>query len=76
MINGIEVFEAIKSMSGRTLNPRHRILFVDIASKLDMPQDRLLLILTELEDAGYIKLHRTKVVSVTLTSHGLSTSIS
>lgn len=75
MKRGVEVLEAIKNMSTRTVNPQHRILFVDISSELSIRPDQLLLILTELEEAGYIKLHRTKVISVTLTNYGLSNSV-
>lgn len=66
------VFDAIKKMSKRTVNPLHRILFIDIASELKLSLGETLLLLKELEYAGYIKIHNTKVVSVTLTEYGAS----
>ncbi len=66
------VFEMIKEMSKKTYNSQHRTLLIDIASALTLPNDELLLLITELESAGLIKLHRTKVISVTLTNYGLS----
>ncbi len=73
-MDSAEVFDVIKKMSKKTYNSQHRILFNDIVVELNASDDELLLLLSELETAGFIKLHKTKVVSVSLTNYGLSKS--
>ncbi len=68
------VFDAIKRMSKKTLNSQHRILLNDIVMELKSSDDELVLLLSELVAAGLIKLHRSKVISVSLTNYGLSQS--
>lgn len=72
MVSVEEVFEKIKKMSKKTYNTQHRILLTDIAVELNTSPDKLLLHLVELEDAGFVSVHNTKVVSVSLTKYGLS----
>lgn len=69
-----KIFEAIKTMSKKTLNSQHRILLNDIASDLKLSKDNILVSLLELEYAGYIKIHRSKIISVALTNHGLQSN--
>lgn len=57
-------------MSQRTLNPSHRIFLQDIAEELCVSSDPLLVLLTELENRGLIKIHHTAVVAVSLTQYG------
>lgn len=70
MITSVEVFNKIKAMSLRTLNPRHRILLDDIYQEIPVPKDRLLVLLVELENRGLIKIFNTTVASVSLTNYG------
>jgi len=71
MITSVEVFTKIKVMSRKTLNPNHRILLSDIVSEIHVPQDSLLVLLVELENRGLIKIHKTTIVSVSLTNYGI-----
>lgn len=57
-------------MSNKTLNPLHRILLSDIASEMSMSQDSLFVFLVELENRGLIKINKTKVASINLTTYG------
>lgn len=67
-----EVFRKIKEMSQRTYSPQHRILLKDISSELVISYDTLLVLLTELKDRGVIRIHKTAVVSVSLTNYGIN----
>jgi hypothetical protein len=71
MATSENVFERIKEMSLRTLNPHPRILVKDIIAELSMPQDSLLVLLVELENRGLIKIHHTDIASVSLTRYGI-----
>jgi len=71
MITSVEIFRKIKVMSRKTLNPNHRILLSDIVSEIHVPQDSLLVLLVELENRGLIKIHKTTIVSVSLTNYGI-----
>jgi len=71
MITSVEIFRKIKVMSRKTLNPNHRILLSDIVSEIHVPQDFLLVLLIELENRGLIKIHKTTIVSVSLTNYGI-----
>lgn len=75
MITNVTVFEIIKRMSMKTLNPQHRVLLSDIASELGISKDKVLLLLIELEQVGVIKIHRTQIVSVSITNYGSTKGI-
>jgi len=70
-ITSIEVFRKIKAMSRKTLNPNRRILLTDMMNEIPVPQNSLLVLLIELEDRGLIKIHKTTIVSVSLTNYGI-----
>jgi DNA-binding MarR family transcriptional regulator len=71
MITSTEVFKQIRSMSLKTLNPKHRILIRDIATELGVEPDALLVLLAELNNRGLIRLHHTTIASVSLTDYGV-----
>lgn len=71
MITSIEVFGKIKELNMRTFGSLNRILLSDIASDLSIPSDLLLIFLTELQDKGFILIHRIPIVSVSLTNFGV-----
>lgn len=70
MITSIEVFGKIKELNTRTYGSLNRILLSDIALDLSIPSDLLLIFLTELQDKGFILIHRIPIVSVSLTNFG------
>lgn len=70
MVTSVEVFQKIRELSKKTLNPRHRILLNDICSEISIPTDSLLVLLIELENRGLIKIFNTTVTSVSLTDYG------
>jgi hypothetical protein len=72
MSTAAQVFDKMKDWSKKTLNSRHRILLSDIATELSVPQDLLLGLLTELQNAGLVRIYKTDVASVSLTSYGLT----
>lgn len=67
-----QVFDKMKDWSKKTINSRHRILLSDLVTELSISQDSLLGMLTELENAGLVKIYRTDVASASLTSYGLA----
>ena len=71
MITSVDVFKKIKAISRETLNPNRRILLSDMVNEIALPQDSLLVLLIELEDRGLIKIHKTPIVSISLTSYGI-----
>lgn len=71
MRTAADVFGKMKDWSKKTLNARHRIFFNDIAAELSLSQESLLKYLTELENAGLIKIHWTDVVAISLTRQGV-----
>jgi Mn-dependent DtxR family transcriptional regulator len=72
MCTATQVFDKMKVWSKKTLNSRHRILLNDMARELSISQELLLGLLKELEDAGLVKIYKTEVASVSLTSIGLT----
>ena len=66
-----EVFLKIKELSKRTLNSNHRIFVIDIAGALSCSKESLLISLNELENDGLIKIHKTTVTAISLTSYGM-----
>ena len=70
-ITSVEVFNEIKKLSKRTLNQRPRILMKDIITQLPISQDALFLLLVELENRGLISIHKTDIISVSLSNYGL-----
>ena len=70
MAKSEEVFEKIREMNECTLNPHRSVLLSEIASKLLLEQDSLLVLLTELQNRGLVKIHNGTVVSVSLTHYG------
>lgn len=53
------------------MNSRHRILLNDIAAEFSISEDALLKMLSELEEAGLVKIYRSDIAAVSLTSYGL-----
>lgn len=74
MITSTEVFNKIKAMSLRTLNPQHRILLDDLHQEIQIHKDTLLVLLIELENRGLIKIYNSTVASVSLTNYGNTNS--
>lgn len=72
MISSVVVFRSVKEMSQKTLSNRPRILLADIADSLSVSPDIILLLLVELENRGLVQIHKTTVVSVSLTNYGVS----
>lgn len=72
MSTAAQVFDKMKDWSKKTLNSRHRILVNDIAAELSVSHDLLLGLLKELENAGLVKIYKTDIASVSLTSYGLT----
>lgn len=70
MATSVEVFDKIRQMSQRTLNQQHRILLHEIAEELSLSNDTVLVLLTELQNRGLIRIHQTTVASVSLTNYG------
>lgn len=62
----------IKEMSAKTLGDQPRVLLSDIAGDLSIPPDLLLVFLAELEGRGLIVIHKTGIVSVSLTKFGVN----
>ena len=71
-ITSVEVFQRIKDLSRRTVESNHRILLSDIAAGMNVSQDTLLVLLTELENRGLIRVFKTMLLSVSLTQYGMS----
>lgn len=69
-MTSVEVFKLIKQLSRRTLGTHQRILLSEIASELLITQDKLLVLLIELENRGLVKIHKTRVLSVSITDYG------
>lgn len=72
MITSVEVFNKMRDMSQRTFGTRPRILLSDLAKELSIEQDVVLVLAAELENRGLINIHKTNIVSVSLTSYGVS----
>lgn len=70
MITSVDVFKEIKLLSVRKLNPRHHIAFEALLPALTISKDSLLVLLIELENRGLIKVHRSGIISVSLTDYG------
>ncbi len=75
MITSVEIFRTIKEMSQRMLSSRPRILLTDMAAALDVSPDTILVLLAELENRGLVQIHKTTIVSVSLTSYGVNQEI-
>jgi hypothetical protein len=75
MITATHVFDKMKKWSKKTLNSRHRLLLDDLAAELSIPNDSLMGLLSELENAGLVKIYKTGVAAVSLTSYGLAQEI-
>jgi Mn-dependent DtxR family transcriptional regulator len=71
MITSTEVFGKIKEMSKRTYGAQNRILLHDIADALSISSDLLLVMVIELQNRGLIIIHKTSIVSVSLTNYGV-----
>lgn len=71
-VTSVEVFRKIKELSRRTMKANHRILLSDIATGMDLSHDSLLVMLVELENRGLVRIFKTMVLSVSLTSYGIS----
>jgi Mn-dependent DtxR family transcriptional regulator len=67
-----QVFDKMKDWSKKTLNSRHRILLNDMATELSISQELLMGLLRELENAGLVKIHKSEIAAVSLTSYGLT----
>jgi len=72
MCTAAQVFDKMKDWSKKTLNSRHRLLLSDIATELSISRDLLLGLLEELEKAGLVKIYKSDIASVSLTSYGLT----
>ena len=70
MITSADVLRKIKEISTKTVNAQHRIMLNDLLDEYVFSKDALFVLLVELEDKGLVKIHKTKVVSVSLTSQG------
>lgn len=70
MNTSVEVFGKLRDMSQRRYNAYQRILLHEIARELGMSKDRLLVLLTELENRGLVCIHKTAIASVSLTNYG------
>ncbi len=69
-MTSIEVFQKIREISRRTLNPQHPILLNTLAEAMSVPNDRLLVLLVELANRGLIRIRRTSPLSISLTPYG------
>jgi hypothetical protein len=72
MITATQVFDKMKKWSKKTLNSRHRLLLDDLAAEMSIPNDSLMGLLSELESAGLVKIYKSDVATVSLTSYGLT----
>jgi len=72
MCTAAQVFDKMKDWSKKTLNSRHRLLLSDIGTELSISRDLLLGLLKELEKAGLVKIYKSDIASVSLTSYGLT----
>ncbi|HTG56093.1 MAG TPA: hypothetical protein VL943_07495 [Niabella sp.] len=70
MITSKEVFDYIKSLSAKTVNPQIRIRLSDILSGFTIPGEKVLVLLTELENRRLIDIHRGSIPSISLTRYG------
>lgn len=71
-VTSVEVFRRIKALSRRTADANHRIMISDVAADMNISQDSLLVMLTELENRGLIRLFKTMLLSLSLTNYGMS----
>lgn len=67
MLTSIDIFNTIKVLSTRTLNPCQRILFSELAANSSLQGDGLLVVLLELENRGLVKIHHSTIKAVSLT---------
>jgi hypothetical protein len=72
MCTAAQVFDKMKDWSKKTLNSRHRLLLSDMGTELSISRDLLLGLLEELEKAGLVKIYKSDIASVSLTSYGLT----
>lgn len=72
MTTSIEILKKIKEMSKRTFDPRPRILLSDIAASLEVSPSVINVLLNDLENRGLVKIYKTTIESVSLTSYGSS----
>ncbi|MCH5684479.1 hypothetical protein LWM68_09500 [Niabella sp. W65] len=71
MTTSKEVFDYIKSLSAKTLNPQIRIRLSDVLSGFSIEGEKVLVLLAELENRRLIDIHRVSVPSVSLTRYGV-----
>lgn len=73
MITSVEIFNFIKQLSKRTVNPQQRILLDDLFSEFSISEDAVLVLLVELQNRGLIHIHDAMVPTVSLTGYGTAT---
>lgn len=71
MTTSKEVFDYVKLFSAKTLNPQIRIRLSDILSEFPISAEKVLLLLTELENRRLIDIHRGSIPSISLTRYGV-----
>lgn len=70
MVTSIHVFDYIKSLSLKTVNPQIRIRLSEILSGFPIQKEAVLVLLKELENRRLINIHRQAVPSISLTGYG------
>lgn len=71
MITSKEVFDFIKLLSAKTVNPQIRIRLSDVLSGFTIPGEKIIVLLAELENRRLINIHRGSIPTISLTSYGI-----
>ena len=71
MTTSKEVFDYIKTLSAKTVNPQIRIRLSDVLSGFPVQGEKVLVLLAELENRRMIDIHRVGVPSISLTRYGI-----
>ena len=74
MTTSKEVFDYVKLLSAKTLNPQIRIRLSDLLSEFPISAEKVLVLLVELEKRRLIDVHRGKILTVSLTRYGIQNS--
>lgn len=70
MTTSKEVFDYIKSLSAKTVNPQIRIRLSDVLSGFSIQGEQVLVLLAELENRRLIDIHRAGIPTISLTRYG------
>lgn len=71
MVTSMNVFDYIKALSSKKVNPQIRIRLSEVLAGFPVQKEKILVLLAELENRGLINIHRETIPSVSLTKYGV-----